>query len=396
MFDRPTTGENALLVQLDFGDGDFTERLAEFELLATSAGARPVGTITGKRGRPDPATFAGKGKVEQILSAATEMGADLVLFNHELSPGQQRNLERACERRVIDRSSLILDIFAQRAKSHEGKLQVELAQLEHLMTRLVRGWTHLERQKGGIGLRGPGEKQLETDRRLLGKRVALLKERLRLLERQRAVRRRQRSRSEVLSVSLVGYTNAGKSTLFNALTKAGAYAADQLFATLDTTSRRLYVPTCEMVDGKSGCQIVISDTVGFIRDLPHALVAAFHATLEETVRADLLLHVVDAASPDREQQMEAVDGVLDELGAADLPQIIVWNKLDLTGVTPGIERDECDNIVRVRVSAQTGAGLDLLRAALAERSRVLAAPIEFDKTQPHKDDYDHRHTNVAQ
>lgn len=396
MFDRPTTGENALLVQLDFGDGDFAERLAEFELLSTSAGARPVGTVTGKRGRPDPATFAGKGKVEEIVAAATELGADLVMFNHELSPGQQRNLERACERRVVDRSSLILDIFAQRAKSHEGKLQVELAQLEHLMTRLVRGWTHLERQKGGIGLRGPGEKQLETDRRLLGKRVALLKERLRLLERQRAVRRRQRSRGEVLSVSLVGYTNAGKSTLFNALTKAGAYAADQLFATLDTTSRRLYVPTCEMADGRSGCQIVLSDTVGFIRDLPHALVAAFHATLEETVRADLLLHVVDAASPDREQQMEAVAGVLEEIGAADIPQIIVWNKLDLTGVAPGIERDECDNIARVRVSARTGVGLDLLRGALAEMSRKLAAPIEYDKTQHHKDDYDHRHTDVAQ
>jgi GTP-binding protein HflX len=396
MFERPSVGENALLVQLDLGDGDFAERLAEFELLSTSAGARPVGTVTGKRGRPDPATFAGKGKVEEIVAAATELGADLVMFNHELSPGQQRNLERACERRVIDRSSLILDIFAQRAKSHEGKLQVELAQLEHQMTRLVRGWTHLERQKGGIGLRGPGEKQLETDRRLLGKRVALLKERLRLLERQRAVRRRQRSRGEVLSVSLVGYTNAGKSTLFNALTKAGAYAADQLFATLDTTSRRLYVPTCEMADGRSGCQIVISDTVGFIRDLPHALVAAFHATLEETVRADLLLHVVDAASPDREQQMAAVAGVLEEIGAADLPQIIVWNKLDLTGVAPGIERDECDNIVRVRVSARTGAGIDLLREALAKMSRMLAAPIENDKTRPQKDDHDYRHSDVAQ
>lgn len=396
MFDRPSAGENALLVQLDFGDGDFAERLSEFELLATSAGARPVGTLTAKRGRPDPATFAGKGKVAEIVAAATALGADLVMFNHELSPGQQRNLERACERRVIDRSSLILDIFAQRAKSHEGKLQVELAQLEHLMTRLVRGWTHLERQKGGIGLRGPGEKQLETDRRLLGKRVALLKERLKLLERQRTVRRRQRSRSEVLSVSLVGYTNAGKSTLFNALTKAGAYTANQLFATLDTTSRRLYVPTCDLADGRSGCQIVISDTVGFIRDLPHALVAAFHATLEETVHADLLLHVVDAASPDREQQMAAVASVLEEIGAAAVPQILVWNKLDLTAATPGIERDECDNIVRVRVSARTGAGLDLLRAALAEVSRLLAAPIEYDKTQPQEDDYDYRHSDVAQ
>ncbi|MHB1358715.1 MAG: GTPase HflX [Rhodocyclaceae bacterium] len=380
MFDRPAVGESAVLVQLDFGAGDFAERLEEFQLLATSAGARPVATITGKRGRPDPATFAGKGKVEEIIAAASAADADLLMFNHELSPAQQRNLERICERRVIDRSSLILDIFAQRAKSHEGKLQVELAQLEHLMTRLVRGWTHLERQKGGIGLRGPGEKQLETDRRLLGKRVALLKDRLKQLERQRAVRRRSRGRGEVLSVSLVGYTNAGKSTLFNTLTRAGAYVADQLFATLDTTSRRLYVPTCEMADGRSGCQIVLSDTVGFIRDLPHALVAAFRATLEETAHADLLLHVVDAASPDREQQMKAVAQVLNEIGAADTPQIIIWNKIDLADVAPGVERDECDNIARVRLSARSGMGIDLLRAALAEVSRKLAPPIEYDKT----------------
>jgi GTP-binding protein HflX len=399
MFDRPAAGEKALLVQLDLGEGDFAERLEEFQLLVGSAGAESVATITGKRGRPDPATFAGKGKVEEIAATAVATGADLVMFNHELSPGQQRNLEKACARRVIDRSSLILDIFALRAKSHEGKLQVELAQLEHLMTRLVRGWTHLERQKGGIGLRGPGEKQLETDRRLLGKRVAVLKERLRLLERQRAVRRKQRGRGEVLSVSLVGYTNAGKSTLFNALTKAGAYAANQLFATLDTTSRRLYVPTCDLADGRSGCQIVLSDTVGFIRDLPHALVAAFHATLEETVHADLLLHVVDAASPDRDQQMAAVAKVLEEIGAAEVPQIVVWNKLDLTGVAPGVERDECDNIARVRVSARTGVGLDLLRAVLAEMSHKLAARIEFTEQHgptPHLDEHDHRHSDVAQ
>ena len=396
MFERPAAGENALLVQLDFGAGDFAERLEEFELLATSAGARPVDTVTGKRGRPDPALFAGKGKVEEIAAAAAATAADLVMFNHELSPAQQRNLERTLQRRVVDRTALILDIFALRAKSHEGKLQVELAQLEHQMTRLVRGWTHLERQKGGIGLRGPGEKQLETDRRLLGKRVALLKERLRLLERQRAVRRKQRSRGEVLSVSLVGYTNAGKSTLFNALTKAGAYAANQLFATLDTTSRKLYVPTCELADGRSGCQVVISDTVGFIRDLPHALVAAFHATLEETTQADLLLHVVDAASPDREQQVAAVAQVLGEIGAAAVPQILVWNKIDLTPLAPGVERDECDNIARVRVSARTGAGLDLLRAALAEMSRKLADPIEIEINHSHIANHDHRHSDVAQ
>lgn len=365
MFDRPAGGsgssQGAVLVQLDFGEKDFAERLDEFRMLTTSAGAVPLYAVHGKRGRPDPATFAGKGKVQEIKDAAVLHGADIVIFNHTLSPGQQRNLERDLGLRVVDRSSLILDIFAQRAHSHEGKLQVELAQLEHLATRLVRGWTHLERQKGGIGLRGPGETQLETDRRLLGKRVALLKERLKLLERQRKVRRRSRDRREVLAVSLVGYTNAGKSTLFNALTKAGAYAANQLFATLDTTSRRLFIPDAG--------QIVISDTVGFIRDLPHALVAAFHATLEETAQADLLLHVVDSASPDRDQQISAVAGVLAEIGAGQVPQIVVWNKIDATHGEPGIERDEYGRLARVRLSARTGAGLDLLRGALAEVAR---------------------------
>jgi GTP-binding protein HflX len=371
MFERPAASrgrsQGAILVQLDFGGTDFAERLDEFRLLATSAGATPLEVVRGRRDSPDPALFAGKGKVEEIRQAVVLHDADLVMFNHELSPGQQRNLERLIERRVIDRSALILDIFALRAKSHEGKLQVELAQLEHLATRLVRGWTHLERQKGGIGLRGPGEKQLETDRRLLGKRVAVLKERLQALERQRAVRRRARGRNEVLSVSLVGYTNAGKSTLFNTMTKAGAYAADQLFATLDTTSRRLYI--------EGAGQIVISDTVGFIRDLPHSLVAAFHATLEETAQADLLLHVVDSASPDRDQQMAAVSGVLEEIGAGAVPQIVVWNKIDATHAAPGVERDEHDRIARVRVSARTGAGLDLLREALADVARERAEQI---------------------
>jgi GTP-binding protein HflX len=361
VFERPATGENAVLVQLDFGAGDFAERLEEFRLLVTSAGAQPLAVISGRRKSPDPATFAGKGKVLEIGDAARLHEADLVVFNHELAPGQQRNLERELGMRVVDRSSLILDIFAQRAKSHEGKLQVELAQLQHLATRLVRGWTHLERQKGGIGLRGPGEKQLETDRRLLGKRVSMLKSRLKLLERQRQVRRRARQRGEVLAVSLVGYTNAGKSTLFNALTKAGAYAADQLFATLDTTSRRVFV--------EGAGQIVVSDTVGFIRDLPHALVAAFHATLEETAQADVLLHVVDSASPDRDQQIAAVDSVLDEIGAGAVAQVVVWNKIDVTGADPGVERDDCGNIARVRVSARTGAGLALLRESLAEIAR---------------------------
>lgn len=351
-------GIGAILVQLDFSEGDYSERLIEFELLAKSAGASPLSVIRGKRHAPDPALYAGKGKVEEIASAVRQQQANLVLFNHELSPGQQRNLENALACRVIDRSSLILDIFAQRAKSHEGKLQVELAQLQHLSTRLVRGWTHLERQKGGIGLRGPGEKQLETDRRLLGKRVSILKESLKQLERQRAVRRRARARSDLLSVSLVGYTNAGKTTLFNALTKADRYAADQLFATLDTTSRRLFL-------GDAG-QIVISDTVGFIRDLPHALVAAFHATLEETAESDLLLHVVDSASSDRDQQIAAVNLVLDEIGAGSVPQILVWNKIDATAASAAVERDEYDKISRVRLSARTGDGLELLRAALSE------------------------------
>jgi GTP-binding protein HflX len=361
MFDRPSAGNRAILVQVDFGERDYGERLDEFRMLAESAGALPLAVIKGKRGSPDPRSFIGRGKVVELGQAAQAEQADIVIFNHELAPGQQRNLEHELDCRVVDRSSLILDIFALRAKSHEGKLQVELAQLQHLATRLVRGWTHLERQKGGIGLRGPGEKQLETDRRLLGKRVALLKDRLKQLERQRKVRRRARHRAEVLSVSLVGYTNAGKSTLFNALTKAGAYAADQLFATLDTTSRRLFV--------EGAGQIVLSDTVGFIRDLPHSLVAAFHATLEETAQADLLLHVVDSASPDREQQMRAVHEVLGEIGAAEVPQIVVWNKIDLTAAEAGVERDDCGRLARVRVSARSGTGLDLLREALAEVAR---------------------------
>lgn len=358
MLERHPGGERAVIVQLDFGEDSIADRREEVCLLAESAGASVCAIIEGKRKFPDSATFAGKGKVQEIGDAVALHQADVVIFNHALSPAQERNLERAMQCRVIDRTSLILDIFAQRAQSSEGKLQVELAQLDHLATRLVRGWTHLERQKGGIGLRGPGETQLETDRRLLGKRVKLLRERLRKVERQRGVQRRSRLRNDVLTVSLVGYTNAGKSTLFNALTHADSYAADQLFATLDTTSRKLWV-------GEAG-NVVISDTVGFIRDLPHELVAAFHATLEATSQADLLLHVVDSASPVREEQMQEVEKVLEEIGASGVRQIVVLNKLDLTDLPPAVERDEYGNIARVRLSARRGDGLELLRQALAE------------------------------
>lgn len=364
MIERPAAGERAVIVQLDFGQFDIEDQVEEVRLLAESAGAIVLAEVRGKRHSPDPKTFAGKGKVEEIAAALAAADADLAIFNHELSPAQQRNLERELKCRVVDRTSLILDIFALRAASSEGKLQVELAQLEHLSTRLVRGWTHLERQRGGIGMRGPGEKQLETDRRLLGNRVKLLKERLFKLARQRGVQRKARRRGDVLNVSLVGYTNAGKSTLFNALTHAGVYAANQLFATLDTTSRKLWIE-------ETG-NIVISDTVGFIRDLPHSLVDAFHATLEAAVDADVLVHVVDAASHARDEQIAEVEKVLAEIGAADVPTILLANKIDLTEASAGVERDEYGNIAKVRVSARTGEGLELLRASLAERAQAKA------------------------
>ena len=343
---------------VDFGKSDFNSSLEELSLLALSAGAKPISTITCKRASPDSALYVGSGKADEIKHAVLDHQIEVVIFNHALSPAQQRNLEKHLQIRVLDRTSLILDIFAQRAKSHEGKVQVELAQLQHLATRLIRGWTHLERQKGGIGLRGPGETQLETDRRLLGDRVKALKEKLNKLQRQRETQRRARGRSRVFSVSLVGYTNAGKSTLFNVLTKAGAYTADQLFATLDTTSRRVYL-------GEVG-QIVVSDTVGFIRELPHQLVASFRATLEETIHADLLLHVVDASSPTRLDQIEQVNQVLQEIGADHIPQLLVWNKIDLAELDSGIERDEYDKIQRIFLSAKTGQGLTELRVALGE------------------------------
>ncbi len=355
----------AALVGVDFGKGDFAASLEELVLLARSAGAEPVTTITGKRGSPDPAYFVGTGKADEIGLAILDLQLDIVIFNHALSPAQQRNLEKRLNCRVLDRTSLILDIFAQRAQSHEGKVQVELAQLQHLATRLVRGWTHLERQKGGIGLRGPGETQLETDRRLIGDRVKALRAQLEKLQRQRETRRRSRGRGHTFSVSLVGYTNAGKSTLFNALTKAGVYVADQLFATLDTTSRKLYL-------GEEAGQVVLSDTVGFVRELPHQLVAAFRATLEETIHADLLLHVVDASSPARIEQIEQVNLVLKEIGAEHVPQILVWNKIDAAQLPAAIERNEYDKIDRVFTSARRGEGLDLLRQAVTEHALAYA------------------------
>jgi GTP-binding protein HflX len=359
MFERPERGQAVVLASLDFGDPDYGESLAELKLLAGSAGLLVAGLVEGRRDRPDAALFVGSGKADEIAEAARDAGAQLVIFNHQLSPVQERNLERRMQCRVLDRTALILDIFGQRARSSEGKLQVELAQLRHYATRLVRGWTHLERQKGGIGMRGgPGEKQIELDRRQIATKIKTIEARLAKLEKSRALQRRARQRGGVLSVSLVGYTNAGKSTLFNTLTHAGVYAADQLFATLDTTSRKLWLP-------EAG-QVILSDTVGFITHLPHTLVAAFHATLEQTVEADLLLHVVDSASPGRDRQIEEVNKVLAEIGAERVPQILVMNKIDLTGVAPALARDECDTIARVSLSARTGAGVELLRLALTE------------------------------
>jgi GTPase len=368
MFDRPGTGTDAVLVGLDLGAADYGEGLEEIQLLTISAGVTARALVKGRRARPDAALFAGKGKVEEIKRMVAESGAQLVIFNHELSPVQERNLERALGCRVVDRVSLILDIFAQRARTHEGKLQVELAQLEHLATRLVRGWTHLERQRGGIGLRGPGETQLETDRRLLGKRVKVLKEKLAKVRAQRAVQRRARRRSNLLQASLVGYTNAGKSTLFNRIARADVFAMDRLFATLDTTSRRVHTG--------NGGGAVLSDTVGFIRRLPHTLVAAFRATLEETTEADVLLQVVDASSADRMAQIAAVNQVLAEIGAQQIPQILVMNKIDRTRLPARVERDECGRISRIWVSAKTGEGVDGVRLALEEYAAPALAPAE--------------------
>lgn len=360
MFERPQGGERALLVHLNLHTGFDDESLEEFKELVISSGAEPVAVVTGSRTVPHPRYFVGTGKADEVKQAVKENEADVVLFNHELSPVQERNLEALLECQVLDRTGLILDIFAQRARSHEGQLQVELAQLRHLSTRLVRGWTHLERQKGGIGLRGPGETQLETDRRLIGHRIRTLKSRLDKVQRQREQGRRARKKADIPTVSLVGYTNAGKSTLFNNLTNAEVYAADQLFATLDPTLRKIKLP--------AGFPVVLADTVGFIRQLPHDLVAAFRSTLKETQDADLLLHVVDASSEERDENMGQVNLVLEEIEAQDRPQLVVFNKTDLLdGMSPRIDRDEAGIPIRVWVSALTGAGLDLLNEAIAER-----------------------------
>ncbi len=357
MFDRPDSGERAILVHLTFRYGQ--EDLLELKELAKSAGTDPVFVITGSRKRPDSRYFVGKGKLEELKAAIESYEADVVLFNHPLAPSQERNLEEALGVRVVDRNGLILDIFAQRAQSFEGKLQVELAQLKHLSTRLVRGWTHLERQKGGIGLRGPGETQLETDRRLLGLRIKQIQQRLDKVDKQRHQGRSKRKKAEIPSISLVGYTNAGKSTLFNTLTGADIYTADQLFATLDPTLRSCQLP--------NSSEIILADTVGFIRHLPHELVAAFKSTLQEASEADLLLHVIDAHSEDRDEIIKQVNLVLEDIDADKVRQIEIYNKIDLLDdVQPHIDRDESGNVIRVWLSAETGLGIELLFQALAE------------------------------
>ena len=358
-FERPRGGERALLVHINFPHQPDQDDLAEFVELVGSADIEHVELIVGSRVQASAKTFIGKGKVEEIATRVAALEIDVVLFNHALSPSQERNLEAALKCRVLDRTGLILDIFAQRAQSFEGKLQVELAQLKHLSTRLVRGWTHLERQKGGIGLRGPGETQLETDRRLLSKRIKYLNNRLAKVSRQREQGRQSRTKADIPTVSLVGYTNAGKSTLFNALTNAEVYTADKLFATLDPTLRKLALSEQQ--------NIILADTVGFIRHLPHDLVAAFRATLVETREADLILHVVDSDDENRQDKIDAVNRVLIEVGAGETPQLMVYNKIDLSGIDARIDVDDQDKPWRVWLSAVTRDGFELLHDVLQQR-----------------------------
>ena len=358
MHQQPAGLEGAILVSIDFGDGGHSESLAELGLLAETAGVRVSAIVEARRQRPDAALFAGSGKVQQIAELVEQLDVPLVIFNHDLTPAQMRNLTAILNARVIDRTMLILDIFAQRAKSHEGKVQVELAQLKYLATRLVGMNQDMGQQKHAVGARGPGETKLELDRRKLDNRVQFLKERLKKLKHQRGIQRRARIRHDVFSVSIVGYTNAGKSTLFNSLTRANVYVADQLFATLDTTSRRMF--------SEEAGEIVVSDTVGFIRHLPHSLVAAFRSTLEETIQADLLLHVVDASNSLSNDQIAEVNKVLAEIGAADIPQVLVYNKIDLQDAPSSVQRDDYGRIARVFLSAKSGAGMEGLRLALKE------------------------------
>ncbi len=359
MFERPNEGKSACVISINFGGTDFEESVEEIKDLVLSADMKIVSTVNIKRSAPDPKYFLGSGKVEEIKFIIQESKADTVIFNHNLSPSQERNLEKYLSTRILDRTALILFIFSKRAKSNEGKLQVELAQLDHLSTRLIKGWSHLERQKGGIGVRGgPGEKQLELDRRMLRLRIKQLKEKLDKLKRQRTMQRKKRSRSSVLNISIVGYTNAGKSTLFNQLTRANALAMNQLFATLDTTSRKLFI--------EEGVECVISDTVGFIKALPTALIEAFKSTLEESREADLLLHVVNMANPNHSEQIKAVDKILEEIKAASIPQIIVLNQIDRLDIKANHERDEYGRISTIQLSAKTGEGIELLKEAILQ------------------------------
>jgi len=359
MFERPNEGKSACVISINFGDTDFEESVEEIKELVLSADMKIVSTVNIKRSAPDPKYFLGSGKVEEIKFIIQESKADTVIFNHNLSPSQERNLEKYLSTRILDRTALILFIFSKRAKSNEGKLQVELAQLDHLSTRLIKGWSHLERQKGGIGVRGgPGEKQLELDRRMLRLRIKQLKEKLDKLKQQRTMQRKKRSRSSVLNISIVGYTNAGKSTLFNQLTRANALAMNQLFATLDTTSRKLFI--------EEGVECVISDTVGFIKALPTALIEAFKSTLEESREADLLLHVVNMANPNHSEQIKAVDKILEEIKANAIPQILVLNQIDRLDIRANHERDEYGRISTIQLSAKTGEGIELLKEAILQ------------------------------